>query len=126
MKFPHADEKTKEFFLSVLPDDPRVQVKPMFGHLSAFVNGNMFAGFFGTDVIVRLPESEREKLVREDGASPFQPMGRAMKEYIGLPPSWRDEPEKVRQLFLASLEWAGRMPAKTIRKKRNPNSGTKP
>ena len=32
----------KENFRSVVPDDPRAEVKAMFGNLAAFVNGNMF------------------------------------------------------------------------------------
>ena len=31
----------------MLPDDPEIEVKPMFGNLGAFVHGNMFAGLFG-------------------------------------------------------------------------------
>ena len=42
MPFPRPDEETKAYFESVLPDDPRVQVKPMFGNVAGFLNGNMF------------------------------------------------------------------------------------
>ena len=44
---PKASDADKEHFRSVLPDHPEVVVKPMFGNLGAFVNGNMFAGLFG-------------------------------------------------------------------------------
>ena len=47
MEIPKPSEADKEFFRSVLPDDPQVEVKPMFGNLGAFVHGNMFAGLFG-------------------------------------------------------------------------------
>jgi TfoX/Sxy family transcriptional regulator of competence genes len=123
MNFPKADEKTKDFFLSVLPDDPRVEIKPMFGHLSAFVNGNMFAGFFGSDLMVKLPGGEREKMLREEGASLFEPMGRVMKEYILLPKSWRENPAKVRQVILHSMETAASFPGKTPKKKAKRDAG---
>ena len=47
MQVPKASDDAKALFASVVPDDPRVVVKPMFGNLGAFVNGNMFAGLFG-------------------------------------------------------------------------------
>src|SRR5205814_6154201 len=50
VQIPKPTETDKEFFRSVVPDDPRVDVKPMFGNLGAFVNGNMFAGLFGASV----------------------------------------------------------------------------
>ena len=47
MQLAKASDDAKALFTSVVPDDPRVVVKPMFGNLGAFVNGNMFAGLFG-------------------------------------------------------------------------------
>ena len=70
----------------------------MFGQLSAFVNGNMFMGIFGDDVILRLPEAERNEVIGA-GGGPFEPMaGRPMKEYVMLPTAWRDEPDRMRAL----------------------------
>ena len=34
MEIPKPSEEDKQFFRSVLPDDPEVEVKPMFGNLS--------------------------------------------------------------------------------------------
>ena len=113
MPFPRRDEKTRAFFVSVLPDDPRVELKPMFGHVAAFVNGNMFAGTFGSEIMVRLPDEERAKLISEEGVALFEPMaGRPMKEYVTLPRAWHNDPEKVRKLLRRSLEWAAQLPAK--------------
>lgn len=71
---PKADESSREFFTSMVPDGPSVTVRPMFGNLAAFVNGNMFLCLLGADIAVRLPEAEREGLLREDGAALFEPM----------------------------------------------------
>ena len=54
MEIPKPTEDDKQFFRSILPEDPEVEVKPMFGNLGAFVHGNMFAGLFGSAVGVRL------------------------------------------------------------------------
>ena len=43
MEMPKASDAEKEHFRSVLPHHPEVVIKPMFGNLGAFVNGNMFA-----------------------------------------------------------------------------------
>ena len=56
MQVPKASDDAKALFASVVPDDPRVVVKPMFGNLGAFVNGNMFAGLF-TFALIAVPLS---------------------------------------------------------------------
>jgi TfoX/Sxy family transcriptional regulator of competence genes len=72
-------------FKAMLPDDPRVSLRPMFGQLSAFANGWMFAGLFGEDVFVRLDEADAAVLT-EAGGRPFEPMaGRPMRGYVVLP-----------------------------------------
>ena len=110
---PKADESSRDFFTSLVPDDPRVTVRPMFGNLAGFVNGNMFLCLLGPDIAVRLPEADREALLREDGAAPFEPMaGRPMKEYIAMPEAWRDEPDRMREWVARSLSWVSEMPKK--------------
>ncbi|MDQ4109111.1 MAG: TfoX/Sxy family protein [Actinomycetota bacterium] len=111
-KMPKPSEATKDFFASVVPDHPAVTSRPMFGQLSAFVNGNMFMGIFGDDVLVRLPEDDRAEVIGL-GGRPFEPMfGRPMKEYVVLPPAWRDEPDRVREWAARSLDHAEELPPK--------------
>jgi TfoX/Sxy family transcriptional regulator of competence genes len=116
-KMPKPSDETKEFFASIVPDHPAVTVRPMFGQLSAFVNGNMFMGIFGDDVVVRLPEADRAAIAAA-GGGPFEPMaGRPMREYVMLPAAWRDEPERVREWAARSLDHAEELPAKQAKKK---------
>lgn len=113
LKIPRPDEGSKEFFRSLLPDDPRVKIRPMFGNVSAFVNGNMFMGVFGNDLFLRLPEEDREELLNEKGGSLFEPMkGRPMKEYILIPRSWKSQPATARTWVSRSLAWASELPQK--------------
>jgi len=113
MSFPKADDASKAFFESLVPDDPRVQSRPMFGNRAAFVNGNMFLALFGSQVAVRLPDDERAELLDERGASAFEPMkGRPMKEYVVLPESWRRSPAKAARWVQRSLAWAAKLPPK--------------
>ena len=51
---PKPTEADRERFTALVPEAPDVVVKPMFGNLGAFVNGNMFMGLFGSDVGVKL------------------------------------------------------------------------
>ncbi|MBI4261681.1 MAG: TfoX/Sxy family protein [Actinobacteria bacterium] len=109
---PRPDEATKELFRSVVPDDPEVTVRPMFGNLAAFVGGTMFTGLYGPDLFVRLPDQDREALT-EQGGAPFEPMpGRPMREYLLLPAAWRDEPERIEEWVARSLAWARGLPPK--------------
>ena len=62
----------------------------MFGSLGAFVNGNMFAGLFGTDIGVKLDEASRAELAAVEGSGPFGPAERPMGGYLSLPASYDD------------------------------------
>lgn len=113
MSFPKPDDESLAFFESLVPEDPRVQSRPMFGNRAAFVNGNMFQALFGTQVAVRLSDSDRATLLKEAGASVFEPMpGRAMKEYVVLPEAWRKHRTKAEKWAARSFAWASGLPPK--------------
>lgn len=46
-------------FHAALPNDPRVEAKPLFGGIAAKVNGHVFAGLFGRSAMIWLPEPDR-------------------------------------------------------------------
>jgi TfoX/Sxy family transcriptional regulator of competence genes len=116
MKIPKPTEADKEYFRSLVPDDPRVEIKPMFGNVAAFVNGNMFMGLFGPDVGVRLPEQSRSALLGIEGTGPFGPEGRPMREYVALPHDWRDESESAAQWCEQAFDHVAAMPPKAKKK----------
>ncbi|HUI00520.1 MAG TPA: TfoX/Sxy family protein [Nitrososphaerales archaeon] len=119
MKIPRSTKESEAFLRSLVPDRPEVSVRPMFGNLSAFVNGNMYAGVFGDDLFVRLSEEDAAALLKVKGAGPFEPMkGRAMKGYIVVPREWRNDPARVKPWVSKALARTGKMPAKA--KKRQP------
>ena len=117
MEIPKPTEADKEFFRSVLPEDPDVEVKPMFGNLGAFVHGNMFAGLFGPAIGVRLAESDHAELAAVDGSGPFGPAERPMGGYLSLPPAWRDSPELAAAWVSRAQAFVGSMPPKKAKPK---------
>jgi len=115
MKMPKPSEEAKAAFAGLVPAAPAVTMKPMFGNLAGFVNGNMFAGLFGEDLFVRLPDEEAAA-VRQAGGRDFEPMaGRAMKGYVMVPADWRDRPQAVAPLVERALELTAELPAKPPR-----------
>ena len=119
MSFPRPDEASRAFFETIAPDDPRVQVRPMFGNLAAFVNGNMFMGVFGGSVFVRLSDKDRAELLQEPDTAVFEPMhGRPMKDYVTVPPAWSEQPDTAQSWVNRSLEWAGAMPEKKPKRRK--------
>ena len=117
MRIPKPSDEDKDYFRSIVPDDPRVEVKPMFGNVAAFVNGSMFMGLFGPDVGVRLDDAEREELLGEPGAGPFGPADRPMGQYVAIPGSWRSDEASTFTWVERALEHTAAMPPKKKKKK---------
>ena len=114
---PKPSEQAKAAFSKLIPDEPAVTLKPMFGNLSAFVNGNMFAGLFGEDLFVRLPEPEIADVKRHGGRD-FEPMaGHAMRGYVVVQNTWRTKPAPALILVKRSLALTRAMPAKAAKKR---------
>jgi hypothetical protein len=86
MQVPKPTEADKARFRSLVPEAPGVEVKPMFGNLGGFVNGNMFMGLFGPDVGVKLAPADAEELRAVEGAGAFGPPERPMAGWVTLAP----------------------------------------
>ena len=116
MKMPKPSEEAKAALARVVPDEPAVTIKPMFGQMSGFVNGNMFIGIWGDELILRLPEDEIAK-VKKQGGRDFEPMaGHTMGGYVVYAGEWKARPPQA--LIKRALEETRRMPAKKPAKKR--------
>ena len=106
MQMPRPTEEDKARFRDLVPDDPRVEVRPMFGNLGAFLGGHMFAGLFGSDVGVKLPEADLTAL-RERGARGFGPEERPMGGYVTVP-----DGADARDLVAQAAEYVATLPPK--------------
>lgn len=116
MDMPKATDEDKERFREVVPDRPDVVVKPMFGNLGAFVNGNMFAGLFGPTIGVKLSDEDREVLESTERTVAFGPAGRPMGGYTGLPEVWNEEGDgddaRARAWVAKALDYVSTLPPK--------------
>jgi TfoX/Sxy family transcriptional regulator of competence genes len=109
---PKASEGVKDAFRGLVPEAPGVTVRPMFGHLAAFVNGNMFTGTFGDKLFVRATGAERDTILASGGED-FAPMaGRTMTGYVCLPDEWRSDEKGTREWIDLALEKTSAMPPK--------------
>lgn len=118
MKIPKPSEADKDYFRSIAPDDPRVEVKPMFGNVAAFVNGNMFMGLFGPDIGLRLAEADRAELSAIEGSGPFGPEERPMGQYVTMPPDWRKDAATTDAWVAKALEHVAALPPKQKKAKK--------
>jgi TfoX/Sxy family transcriptional regulator of competence genes len=118
ISLPKPSEQAKAAFQKLVPADPAVTMRPMFGNLSAFVNGNMFSGLFGDDLFVRVSEEDQAK-IRKQGGKPFEVMpGRAMTGYVMLPAGWQKKPDAARTWVGTALSWSRALPPKAAKGKK--------
>jgi TfoX/Sxy family transcriptional regulator of competence genes len=113
MDMPKPSDATKESFAALFDDVAGVEVKPMFGNLGAFVNGNMFAGLFGETLGIKLIEQgSRDELSAVEGTGPFGPEERPMGGYLALPVGWETAPDHTRAWIMRSLAEVSMLPPK--------------
>ena len=115
MKIPKPTDADRERFHALVPDEPGVEAKPMFGNLGAFAGGNMFMGLFGSDIGVKLDDADRAKLLAQPGAGPFGPPERPMAGYVTLPADW--PARKTKPWVAKAHALAAALPVKQPKKK---------
>ncbi len=116
MHIPKPTPAARALFDALVPTtDDRVTVKPMFGNIAAFVNGNMFLGVFGSDVGLKLSEADQQAL-RAEGGYPFGPAERPMGGYASLPAD--ATPATAQRWVARSVEYVGSLPPKVKKQTR--------
>jgi TfoX/Sxy family transcriptional regulator of competence genes len=122
MKWRKSPEPLVQRFSELVPNDPRVERRKMFGCPAAFVGGNLFMSLFQDSLVLRLSEVDRAALLKFAGASPFEPMpGRPMREYAVVPPSMVHGGRALAGWVRRSLAYASALPAKKQSKTRKPS-----
>ena len=93
-----------------------VEVRKMFGYPAAFIAGNLTAGLHQENVMMRLPDAERERRIAE-GWSLFEPMpGRPMREYVAMPPEVAADVDAMRRWIKRAAAHVRTLPPKAPKK----------
>ena len=98
-------------FRDVAPGGPEAEDRKMFGCPCGFVHGNMFMGLHGDGLFLRLSPGDRAALTALGGAA-FAPGGRAMREYVTLPPAILADSKLLQQWVGRAYAFASTMPTK--------------
>ncbi len=118
--------KTPEAVTALLSDavkDVRCVKKPMFGYAAYFINDNMFIGTHQENIVARLSEKDRKKLIGgSEGVVPFEPMpGRVMKEYVVVPESVYSDKEKFAGIVKMAVAYVSSLPPKEKKRRVSPS-----
>lgn len=118
MAWRKSPEWLVEAFGGIVPDDdPRVERRKMFGYPCAFASDNMFIGLHQENMLMRLPEGDRERFLEQYKTEIFQPFpGRVMKEYVVVPHGLVRDPEALEPWIRRSLEYAASVKPKAKKK----------
>ncbi len=118
-KWTKAPEALVALFGRAVQEVPETETQKMFGYPAAFLRGQMFAGLFQSNMILRLSTSDRQEFLGEFKAVPFEPMpGRVMREYMVVPEAVLSSPRLLSSWVRKAHEYAASLPAKAPKAKR--------
>lgn len=113
MEWEKASPELSEILARAAEPFALVERRKMFGGLSLFMNGHMFAGVHGSKIVLKLGEDERGRALAEAGAVPFEPMpGRVMKEYVVVPEAVWSDSRSLEEWVGRSVEFVAALPPK--------------
>lgn len=104
---------TLALFLKACETIPELGVRIVFGYPCGFVNGYMTVGVYQDQIFVRLPKESQPTALQLAGAHHLEPMpGRAMKDYVVLPPRICSTPKTLVAWFRQAVDSAMQLPPK--------------
>jgi TfoX/Sxy family transcriptional regulator of competence genes len=86
--------------------------RKMFGGLCLMVNGNMFAGVMGEELMLRVGPKRFEELLARPAARPMDFTGRPMNGYVYVAPEGFATPKALSAWLEAALEFVEALPPK--------------
>ena len=110
-KWKKSSQKLIDQFYDTLEAFDAVEMRKMFGYPCSFLNGNMFTGLHEENWVLRLSELDIEE-IKKQGAQPFVPMGRSMKEYVLIPALIKNNSIDLKGWIQRSLEFVSSLPLK--------------
>ncbi len=89
--------------------------RKMFGYPAIFLRGSMVAGLVRDRMILRLGDRDRDRFLALEGARPFIAMGRAMRQWVVVPPPMVAAAPCLRPWLRRAMTHARSLPAKPAR-----------
>jgi hypothetical protein len=108
------DEDLADRVRDALPSDTDVTERKMFGGLAFLLNGHMFVGIVGNQLMVRLGHEAAQRALGRDHVREMDFTGRPMKNMIFVQPAGLHGPA-LGQWITAATDHARTMPTKTPR-----------
>jgi TfoX/Sxy family transcriptional regulator of competence genes len=104
-------------FTGVASRFPALETRSMFGYPSVFLNGNMVGGLHQNDLLLRLHDEDRARLLALSGAKVFEPSpGRPMREYVCVPRAMHADADELHRWMTAAVHYVASLPVKSARK----------
>ncbi|HYV56725.1 MAG TPA: TfoX/Sxy family protein [Candidatus Nitrosopolaris sp.] len=117
MAWKPAPPELVKMFDRVVPANPAIERRKMFGYPAAFTNGNMFAGLHEDRLVLRLGDEAAAEIKRR-GAKDFEPMpGRAMRGWVVVPQEILASAALTEGWITRAYHHAAEMPRKTRKTK---------
>ena len=114
MKLPKSSERVEQIFDKIVSGMDGIQLRKTFGYPSAYVNGNMFAGVHGEQIVMKVTDAVREELLASGKAKIFSPMpGRTMKQYAAFSGGLLDNTKLLKDSVEQALKYTSSLPKKS-------------
>lgn len=109
------DEKLADRIRTALRGRPSVAEKRMFGGLAFLLDGKMFCGIVGTDLMVRVGPDAHQAALRKPHARPMDFTGRPMKGYVFVAAAGVKSKPQVARWVEAGRDFVSHLDAKPRR-----------
>ncbi len=96
----------------ILPENPAISQKKMFGGLACLLNGNMAFGIHKDHLMVRVGLDAYDASMELPETLPFDLTGRSMKGWILVSPAGLEEDDQLKGWVASGLRFAESLPAK--------------
>lgn len=98
---------------SLLPEDPGITEREMFGGIGFMVHGNMLGGVIDGDMIVRVGPEGYEQTLTKEGVGPFDMTGRPMRGWVQVEGAALEEKGDLEEWVQRGLQFASNLPQKS-------------
>jgi TfoX/Sxy family transcriptional regulator of competence genes len=93
--------------LAAVRPESHLDWKSMFGGAGFFVDGRIFAAWFGAELALKLPPDIAQELAQIGGAS-----REGMGKYVELPPGFLDDPDQLELWVARSVDYVLALPTR--------------